>query len=146
MIKALKLAAEAGASRNDFGLAVPAWDPLDAARNLYPRLYPRMIEIVQQIGASGLVAMPTRADLDGPLGEEIRFYYQGARLQAQDRIPLYRLAWDTAVSSFGSRQVLYERYFFGDPVQMAGMVFRTKDRSASMEKVRAFLRRSEAEA
>ncbi|GGK32565.1 4-hydroxyphenylacetate 3-hydroxylase C-terminal domain-containing protein [Salinarimonas ramus] len=110
VVKALKLAAETGAARNEFGLVVPAWDPLDSVRNLYPRLYPRMIEIVQQIGASGLVAMPTRADLDGPLGEEIRFYYQGARLEAQERIPLYRSAWDTAVSSFGSRQVLYERY------------------------------------
>ena len=34
--------------------------------------------------------------------------------------PLFRLAWDTALSAFGSRQVLYERFFFGDPVRMAG--------------------------
>jgi hypothetical protein len=32
----------------------PAWNPLDAARNLFPRLDPRMVEIIQQIGASGL--------------------------------------------------------------------------------------------
>jgi 4-hydroxyphenylacetate 3-monooxygenase len=56
----------------------PAWDPLDAARNLFPRLYPRMVEIVQQIGASGLVAMPTGADVSGPLAEDIQKYYQSA--------------------------------------------------------------------
>ncbi len=40
-------------------------NPLDAARNLFPRVYPRMVEIIQQIGASGLVAMPMEADLEG---------------------------------------------------------------------------------
>ena len=47
-------------------------------------------------------------------------YYRAARAEAFDRIPLFRLAWDTALSAFGSRQVLYERFFFGDPVRMAG--------------------------
>ena len=78
----------------------PAWNPLDAARNLFPRLYPRMIEIIQQIGASGLVAMPTEQDLKGPLADDIRRYYQAARADAFDRVPLFRLAWDTAVSAF----------------------------------------------
>jgi 4-hydroxyphenylacetate 3-monooxygenase len=141
-MKAFRRTAEVDAQPNAYGVMTPAWDPLDAARNLYPRLYPRMIEIVQQIGASGLVAMPTQADVNGPLAAEIEKYYQSARLEAKERIPLYRLAWDTAVSAFGSRQVLYERFFFGDPVRMAGVVFRTKDRQPYMEKVREFLKRS----
>jgi 4-hydroxyphenylacetate 3-monooxygenase len=98
-----------------------------------------MVEIIQQIGASGLVAMPTQADLNGDLGDEIRYYYQAARLDAAERIPRYRLAWDTAVSAFDSRQVLYERFFFGDPVQGASAVFKDKDRSGSVEKVRRLL-------
>ncbi len=53
----------------------------------------RMVEIIQQIGASGLVAMPMEADLKGPLIEDIRRYYQAARAEAFDRIPLFRLAW-----------------------------------------------------
>jgi 4-hydroxyphenylacetate 3-monooxygenase len=105
----------------------PAWNPLDAARNLFPRLYPRMIEIVQQIGASGLVAMPTEQDLGGPLAEDIRRYYQAARADAFERIPLFRLAWDTALSAFAGRQVLYERFFFGDPVRMAGALVTAHD-------------------
>ncbi|MEW5958426.1 MAG: 4-hydroxyphenylacetate 3-monooxygenase, oxygenase component [Chloroflexota bacterium] len=141
-MKAFRRAAEVDAAPNAYGVMTPAWEPLDAARNLYPRLYPRMIEIVQQIGASGLVAMPTWADVNGPLQEEIKKYYQSARLEAQDRIPLYRLAWDTALSAFGARQVLYERYFFGDPVRMAGIVFKNHDRSRYMERVREFLKRS----
>jgi 4-hydroxyphenylacetate 3-monooxygenase len=79
-----------------------------------------MVEIIQQIGASGLVAMPTEDDVRGPLAEDIRKYYQAARADAFERIPLFRLAWDASLSAFASRQVLYERFFFGDPVRMAG--------------------------
>jgi 4-hydroxyphenylacetate 3-monooxygenase len=119
-MKAFLRAAEADAALDEWGVMRPAWNPLDAARNLFPRLYPRMVEIIQQIGASGLVAMPVEKDVVGPLREDIQRYYQAARAEAFDRIPLFRLAWDASLSAFGSRQVLYERFFFGDPVRMAG--------------------------
>ena len=141
-MKAFLRAAEADAALDEWGVMRPAWDPLDAARNLYPRLYPRMIEIVQQLGASGLVAMPTAADVAGPMREEIARYFQAARADAHERIPLFRLAWDTAVSAFGARQVLYERFFFGDPVRMAGAVVASHDRTACMDRVREFLARA----
>jgi 4-hydroxyphenylacetate 3-monooxygenase len=138
-MKAFLRAAEADAALDEWGVMRPAWDPLDAARNLYPRLYPRMVEIVQQIGASGLVAMPTEADVNGPLAEDVKKYFQAARAEAHERIPLFRLAWDTALSAFGSRQVLYERFFFGDPVRMAGALVINHDRSQYMDRVREFL-------
>ena len=138
-IRAFLRTAEADAALDEYGMLRPAWDPLDAARNLYPRLYPRMVEIIQQMGASGLVAMPSEADVRGPMAEEIARYFQAARAEAHDRIPLFRLAWDTAVSAFGSRQVLYERFFFGDPVRMAGALVASHDRTAYMDRVRQFL-------
>jgi 4-hydroxyphenylacetate 3-monooxygenase len=141
-MKAFRKAAEVDAQPNAYGVMMPAWDPLDAGRNLFPRVYPRMVEIIQQLGASGLVAMPTEDDMNGPLIEDIKKYYQSARQDALERVPLFRLAWDTAVSAFGSRQVLYERFFFGDPVRMAGVVFEKKDRSRYMDMVREFLKRS----
>jgi 4-hydroxyphenylacetate 3-monooxygenase len=126
-MRALLRAAEADAAPDEWGVVRPAWNPLDAARNLFPRLYPRMIEIIQQIGASGLVAMPTEQDLKGPLADDIRRYYQAARADAFERVPLFRLAWDTAISAFAGRQVLYERFFFGDPVRMAGSLVAAHD-------------------
>ncbi|HTW65698.1 MAG TPA: 4-hydroxyphenylacetate 3-monooxygenase, oxygenase component [Bryobacteraceae bacterium] len=145
-MRAFLRAAEADATLDEYGMLRPAWDPLDAARNLYPRLYPRMIEIIQQMGASGLVAMPTEADVRGPMAAEIERYFQAARAEAHDRIPLFRLAWDTAVSAFASRQVLYERFFFGDPVRMAGALATSHDRSAYLDRVREFLAQAKSEA
>ncbi len=138
-MKAFLRAAEADAQLDEYGAMRPAWDPLDAARNLYPRLYPRMIEIVQQMGASGLVAAPTEADVNGPLAEQVKNFFQAARAEAHERIPLFRLAWDTALSAFGTRQVLYERFFFGDPVRMAGALVANHDRSRYIERVKEFL-------
>jgi len=141
-MRALLRVAEVDATRDEWGVVQPAWNPLDAARNLFPRLYPRMIEILQQIGASGLVAMPTEGELRGPLADDIRRYYQAARADALERIPLFRLAWDTAVSAFAGRQVLYERFFFGDPVRMAGALVAAHDAEirAYAERVRELVR------
>jgi 4-hydroxyphenylacetate 3-monooxygenase len=141
-MKALRFSAEQQAALNEYGVMTPAFDPINAARNLYPHLYPKMIEIIRQLGASGLVAMPTAADVHGPLAEEIERYYQSARQGAHERIPLFRLAWDTALSAFGARQTHYEYYFFGDPVRMSMAVFNNHDRTQYMETVRDFLARS----
>ncbi|HUK00714.1 MAG TPA: 4-hydroxyphenylacetate 3-monooxygenase, oxygenase component [Steroidobacteraceae bacterium] len=144
-MRAFLRTAEADAARDEWGIMRPAWSPLDAARNLFPRLYPRMVEIIQQIGASGLVAMPTEADLKGPLAEDIRKYYQAARVDALERIPLFRLAWDAALSGFATRQVLYERFFFGDPVRMAGALVSGHQAEIQQcaEKVRAFIKQAQ---
>jgi 4-hydroxyphenylacetate 3-monooxygenase len=141
-------AAETDAALDEWGIMRPAWNPLDAARNLFPKLYPRMTEIIQQIGASGLVAMPTERDLKGPLVEDIKKYYQAARADAFDRIPLFRLAWDASLSAFGTRQVLYERFFFGDPVRMAGALVTAHgdEIRALADEVRAFVARAREDA
>lgn len=141
-VRAFLVAAETGATLDEYGVMRPAWAPLDAARNLYPRLYPRMIEIIQQLGASGLVAVPTEADVNGPMAAEIERFFRAARMEAVDRIPLFRLAWDTALSGFATRQVLYERFFFGDPVRMAGALVTSHDRTDAMDRVRDFLKRA----
>jgi aromatic ring hydroxylase len=57
--------------------------------------------------------------MQGERAEDIARYYQAARLPAEERIDLFRLAWDASCSSFGGRQVLYERYFSGDPWRLA---------------------------
>ena len=48
--------------------------------------------------------------------------------QAATRIKLFRLAFDAAVSSFSGRQQLYERYYSGDPVRLAGTLYGLYDK------------------
>ena len=144
-MKAFARASEADAAIDRWGMMTPAWPPLDAARNMFTWMYPRMVEILQLLGASGLMGRPTRADLDGEMRPLIDKYYQAARMDAEDRIHLFRLAWDVALSAFGSRQVLYERFFFGDPVRMQMATFGSYDRQPYMDRVRDFLKESARE-
>ena len=112
--KALLRAAEADAAPDEWGVLCPAEMPLTVARHLFIRVYPRMGEILQLMGSSSLMALPTEADLSGPLANQLAQYLDTETATAQERIRLFRLAWDTCCSAFASRQILYERFFQGD--------------------------------
>lgn len=143
MLHGLVRAAEADAAVNPHGVFTPAWEPLNTARNWFPRVSQRLPEIVRKFGASGLMAIPTEDDIAGSAGPDIERYLQSAALEGPDRVRLFRLAWDLAVSGFAGRQNLYEYYFFGDPVRMAGALLRSTDREPYKERVRAFLDRAD---
>ena len=98
LMKACPRTAEADAALDQWGVMTPARLPLDVARNVYPKMYPRMVEILQ-LRASGLMATPTEADFAGPIGDDVRRYLQAAKGDARERVRLFRLAWDIACSS-----------------------------------------------
>ncbi len=143
-LRAYVLAAEAEAIRDAAGYCVPNPSLLSTARNYMRRLYPRLIEILQLIGSSGLMATPTAADLAHPaLAADVEKYYQAATLGGRERVRLFRLAWDLACSSFGGREVLYERFFAGDPATLLATRYLTYDRRAAVARVQALLARAE---
>ena len=57
--KALRLASEQGASHDKFGYLVPAASPLIASSILFPKFYPEMVEMIQLLGSSGLIMIPS---------------------------------------------------------------------------------------
>ena len=134
-------AAEADAHVDQWGEFVPARPPLDVARNLFPRLYPRLVEIIQLNSSSSLMATPAEADFQSPLLPDLERYFAGSGALAKDRVALYRLAWDVAGSAFGSRQVLYERFFFGDPVRMASALVDNTELKPLVKRIEDFLSR-----
>lgn len=143
-MKAFVTASEANARMSKWGLLVPDFTPLNAARNLWPRVSPSLNTIVQQIGASGLMAIPPESVFKGEAKGIVDRYYQSKTLEAEERIRLFRLAWDLVGSSFGGRQELYERFFFGDPVRMAGALYNWYDKEPYRQRVRELLTREMA--
>jgi len=142
IVKALMNTAETDAELNRFGVFTPSWPPLNAARNWYPKASQRFPEILRTLGASGLMALPTEADAFGAAREDVERYLQGAAIDGIDRVRLFRLAWDTCLSAFAGRQTLYEYFFFGDPVRMAGALVGSYDREPYRERVQEFLARA----
>lgn len=93
--------------------------PLQTLRALMSKAYPRIIEVLQTIGAGGLLMMPTAADFNSAVGDDVRRYYRGAGdTTAVDRVRIFKLAWDLAGDAFGMRAMQYERYYAGDPFRL----------------------------
>ena len=85
------------------------------------------------------MALPSEADIDGPLAEDISRYLETDTTSARDRIQLFRLAWDVSCSAFGARQILYERFFQADSVRNAVILYNMTDREPASDIVREFL-------
>ena len=100
-----------------------------------------MIEILQLMGSSSFLIQPSEKDFDGPLKVDIEQYLATDNLAARDRAKLFRLAWDVAGNAFGSRQVLYERFFASDPLTRARAMAAIYPKNEMMERVREFLGR-----
>jgi 4-hydroxyphenylacetate 3-monooxygenase len=142
-MKAFLSASEANARINKWGLMTPDYVPINSARNLWPRVAPSFAAIIKQIGASGLMAIPPEEILNSPARDDVDRYYQAKLADGEERIRLFKLAWDAAGSSFGGRQDLYERFFFGDPVRMASAYYSWYNKEPYKEKVKELLHRKD---
>ncbi|MBO0737318.1 MAG: 4-hydroxyphenylacetate 3-monooxygenase, oxygenase component [Alphaproteobacteria bacterium] len=137
-------ASEADAAPGPSAVTTPAAMPLWTVRMMFPKMFVRMCEIIQLLGAGGLVAVPSYAELDGPAAGDVTTYFQAANADAATRIKLFRLAFDAAVSSFSGRQQLYERYYSGDPARLAATLYGLYGRDAYIDRVIAMLEALEA--
>jgi 4-hydroxyphenylacetate 3-monooxygenase, oxygenase component len=118
-MRAFLIASEANAKLNKWGILMPDPTFLHAARNLWPRVAHKLNLVIRQLGASGLMAIPPFEVMNSEIKQYVDKYYQAKLANAEERIKLFKLAWDFIGTSFGSRQDLYEYFFFGDPVRMA---------------------------
>jgi len=141
-MRAFLNSSESGAKVNRWGLMTPDYVPINSARNLWPRVAPMMAVVLKQIGASGLMAIPPEDVLSSTVRPDFDKYYQSKLSDAEERVRLFKLAWDIAGSSFGGRQDLYERFFFGDPVRMSSAYYAWYDKEPYRQRVRELLHRN----
>ncbi|HEY1275283.1 MAG TPA: 4-hydroxyphenylacetate 3-hydroxylase N-terminal domain-containing protein [Thermoleophilaceae bacterium] len=133
------VAAEAGAAPDEGGVFYPDDRPFIALRGEMPKWLPRVNELLQLIGGGGFMATPSKADIDGPLREQIETYYQAAGADAVRRIRLFRLAWDYLGSELGGRGELYERFYLSDSWRMTALAYKIADKSFPESLVEQFL-------
>ncbi|QCR32734.1 4-hydroxyphenylacetate 3-monooxygenase, oxygenase component [Lysinibacillus sp. SGAir0095] len=139
-LKALLEKSENHASLDEWGYMRPDVLPLKVAGNLFPKMYPRFIEIIQLIGASGIITLPTEQAFHSPIRNDLDQYLQAATKPAYDRVKIFRLAWDLSMSAFGTRQTQYERYFFGDPIRLSSELYNSYPVNDYVSKVNQFLK------
>jgi aromatic ring hydroxylase len=100
----------------------------------------RMVEILRQVGASGIVMQPSEADLANPeLRPYLEKYMRGRGWSVDEKSRLFRLAWDLAADSFGMRQELYEYLHGGDITRNRTNLYLAYDRSRVVERIKEMI-------
>ncbi len=133
VVRGLLALAEKSAYQNEWGVFCPSAQPAQSARVLFPKFSARMVEVIQTIAAGTLFALPTKADLDSPMGELVERAFQSELngWSAAERITLSKIAWELVISAFGQRQLIYEKYHAGDPFRIAAAHFAQLDHTQS---------------
>ena len=100
----------------------------------------RMVELLREICASGIIMQPSEKDLAHP---EIRCYLdrymRGRDVDVEYKSRLFRLAHELAASSFGLRQEIYEYWHAGDPNRNRVNLLRSYDQNAMKARIRELL-------
>lgn len=134
-----RVAAEAEAHETPFGTWTAHIKPLQVWQNMFWKMYNRQCEILATLGAGGLVAVPSFAELAGEVRHDVETYFQSVNASSEARIKLFRLAYDAALSSFAGRQRLYEQYYTGDPMRTQSALFRNYDTDAHIDRIHNML-------
>ena len=107
-------AAETDAREYSNGVWLPDVRPLIALRTSLPRWFPRVNEIIRELGSHNLLTTPTRAQFaNSELRPLLDAMLGGASVDAEERARIFRLAWDFAGTALASRNEQYERFYLG---------------------------------
>ena len=102
----------------------------------------RMVELMREICASGIIMQPSENDLANPeIRRYLDRYMRGKDVEVEYKSRLFRLAHELAASSFGLRQETYEYWHGGDPNRNRINLLRSFDQRAMKERIRELLQR-----
>lgn len=98
------------------GLAIPNGFSSMAYRVMAPQSWVRVKNIFEQVVAGGLIQLPSSANdfLNPELKPYLDRYYRGTGINAEDRVKLMKMVWDTIGTEFGGRHELYEVNYAGN--------------------------------
>ena len=141
MVEACMLAAESNAVTNAQGVTHPHPRFLYGAMGLQSELYPRVLQTLRELVGGGVLQVPSSREelLREETGADIRRYIRSPEVPAEERIKLFKLAWDVVGSEFGGRHHQYEMFYAGAPFVAKGYAFRNYDFSEAVAGVDDFL-------
>lgn len=96
---------------------------------LSQELYPEIVMTIRRLAGGGVIMLPSSfRDFDVPeIAEVIAKTQKSPVLDSEDRVKLFKLAWDALGSEFGSRHLQYEMFYSGPTHVTRGHAFRNYD-------------------
>jgi 4-hydroxyphenylacetate 3-monooxygenase oxygenase component len=101
------------------------------------KTHTRFVEIIQILAGGGFFYAPSGADFDNPaLRPHLDKYVKGRPgVTAEERVRLFKLAWDLTGDAFGQRIQQYVRYYSGDPIRNSAGFYLGYDKAAAFDTV-----------
>jgi 4-hydroxyphenylacetate 3-monooxygenase len=120
---------------------VPNKRMLYSALVLTQQLYPQVITTLRELAGGGMIMLPSSvADFANPhIAPYISRTQQSPAVSSQDRVKIFKLAWDAVGSEFASRHTQYEMFYASANFVTRGHAFRTCDWQAATGLVDRFL-------
>ncbi|GAA2801708.1 4-hydroxyphenylacetate 3-hydroxylase family protein [Saccharopolyspora taberi] len=141
MVEACLIASEAEAITDSSGVARPNPRFLYGAMGMQSEVYPRVLRILRELVGGGVIQLPSSRDelLNAETAPDFQFYLSSPGVPAEERIKLFKLAWDMIGSEFGSRHHQYEMFYAGPPFVAKANAFRHYDFTGPRRAVEEFL-------
>jgi 4-hydroxyphenylacetate 3-monooxygenase len=97
------------------GVVQPNREMTHAYRSLGPIIYPSFVEELKTLGGGGLIQLPSsyRDLLEPEIADVVKRYVRSPGHPAEERVKLFKLAWDVLGSEFAGRHDQYERFYLG---------------------------------
>ncbi len=142
LVESAVLAAEYTAEPDDEGQWRPGKRALYGAMGMQSEIYPRVLSIVRDLAGGGVLQLPSSVeDLHSPTTrEDIERYVQSPGVPAEERVKLFKLAWDIVGSEFAGRHHQYEMFYAGAPFVVRGVyAYQNYGFDGPMSELNAFL-------
>ncbi|MER5183309.1 4-hydroxyphenylacetate 3-hydroxylase N-terminal domain-containing protein [Streptomyces sp. NPDC002896] len=141
LVESAVLAGEYTAAPDGQGLWRPGARAVYGAMGLQAELYPRVLAILRDLVGGGVLQVPSSvADMTNPQERaDIDRYVHSPNAPAEERVKLFKLAWDAVGSEFAGRHHQYELFYAGAPFVVKGYAFRNYGFEGPLAEVDAFL-------
>lgn len=141
-VESAVLAAEYTAEPDNAGVWLPGKRALYGSMGLQSETYPRILAILRDLVGGGVLQLPASVrDLTSPVtARDIQHYIQSPGVSSEERIKLFKLAWDIIGSEFAGRHQQYEMFYAGAPFVVKGAyTYRNYGYEAALNDVAEFL-------
>jgi 4-hydroxyphenylacetate 3-monooxygenase len=108
---------------------VPDRHTLYAAQVITQQLYPKFIQTIRELAGGNLIMLPSGIeDFSDPATADLCLRAQGScAMRPEEKVKLFKLAWDALGSEFASRHTQYEMFYAGAGFVTKGHSYRTYD-------------------
>lgn len=137
LIEGMVLASEAEAVTKPNGVVIPHPRFLYGAIGLQYQLYPKIISLVRELAGGGVIQVPSSVhEYKNPdTAGDIKRYIKSPKLKSEEKVKLFKLAWDIIGSEFAGRHTQYEMFYIGAPFVSKSYAYRKYDFSDCVDLV-----------